>query len=229
MRARIQGRRPTAAAGRDRPSRCPCRGRPRRARWLRRRGFGYRRRSGARGDPPQIAEPMGWSIERAAWGILRLATANMAEMVRLATLRRDSIRATSSSSRLAAPVRYMRRISPAKSAWRALSSRRCRDSSVRLGRCSGRCVTTWCKRALAVFALTRQDIEQEFKGLEARAALIAEEDAADDWQFERSADLRFEGQLFELTVSITVRLVDGLGNGVSHDIAKLTGMTCRAT
>ena len=36
----------------------------------------------------EIAEPMGWSIERAAWGILRLATANMAEMVRLATLRR---------------------------------------------------------------------------------------------------------------------------------------------
>ena len=35
-----------------------------------------------------VAAPLGWSAERAAWGVLRLATANMAEMVRLATLRR---------------------------------------------------------------------------------------------------------------------------------------------
>lgn len=35
-----------------------------------------------------IAAPLGWRVERAAHAILRLATANMAEMVRLATLRR---------------------------------------------------------------------------------------------------------------------------------------------
>ena len=75
---------------------------------------------------------------------------------------------------------------------------------MRLGRCSGRCVTTSGADApWPLLELTRQDIEQEFEGLEARAAqLIAEEDAADDWQFERSADLRFEGQLFELTLSV---------------------------
>ena len=35
-----------------------------------------------------LAKPLGWTIWQAAHGILRLATANMAEMVRLATLRR---------------------------------------------------------------------------------------------------------------------------------------------
>ena len=36
----------------------------------------------------RVAEPLGWPLARAAWGVLRIATANMAEVVRLATLRR---------------------------------------------------------------------------------------------------------------------------------------------
>lgn len=35
-----------------------------------------------------IAKPLGWSIEKASYAILELATANMSEMVRLATVRR---------------------------------------------------------------------------------------------------------------------------------------------
>lgn len=35
-----------------------------------------------------IAEPLGWTVEKACYAILELATANMAEMVRLATVRR---------------------------------------------------------------------------------------------------------------------------------------------
>ena len=40
--------------------------------------------------------------------------------------------------------------------------------------------------------------------MELRAGtLIAEEEVTDDWHFERSADLRFEGQLFELTLPVS--------------------------
>ena len=52
--------------------------------------------------------------------------------------------------------------------------------------------------------LTTDDIEEEFHKLELRAGtLIAEEEVMDEWQFERSADLRFEGQLFELTLPVS--------------------------
>lgn len=152
----------------------------------------------------EIAEPMGWSIERAAWGILRLATANMAEMVRLATLRRGldprdfALVAFGGAGPLHA-ADIAREVGVARVIVPPVPGLFSAIGTV-LGEVRHDLVQTRLGRLLA---LTRQDIEQEFKGLEARAAqLIAEEDAADDWQFERSADLRFEGQLFELTLSV---------------------------
>ena len=150
----------------------------------------------------EIAEPMGWSIERAAWGASRDrqygrdgALGDLAARPRSARLR---------------PRRVWRRRSATCGGYRPRSRRGARYRPAGAGtlQCdwdgarggASRLVQTRLGRLLA---LTRQDIEQEFKGLEARAAqLIAEEDAADDWQFERSADLRFEGQLFELTLSV---------------------------
>ena len=51
--------------------------------------------------------------------------------------------------------------------------------------------------------LVAAEIAGAFADLEARAAdLIAAEEATGSWRIERSADARFEGQLFELTLSL---------------------------
>ena len=153
----------------------------------------------------EIAEPMGWTIERAAWGILRLATANMAEMVRLATLRRGldprdfSLVAFGGAgplhaSDIAREVGVGRIIvPPMPGLFSAIGTV--------LGEVRHDLVQTRLSR---LSKLTTDDIEEEFHRLELRAGtLIAEEEVKDEWQFERSADLRFEGQLYELTLPVS--------------------------
>ena len=157
----------------------------------------------------QIAEPMGWSVERAAWGILRLANANMAEMVRLATLRRGldprdfALVAFGGAGPLHA-ADIAREVGvdcvvipPVPGLFSAIGTV--------LGEVRHDLVQTHLSR---LSTLTTEDIEQGFRGLETRASdLIAEENVADDWLFERTTDLRFDGQLFELSLPVSANTV----------------------
>ena len=151
-----------------------------------------------------IAEPHGWPVERAAWGILRLATANMAEMVRLATLRRGldprdfnlvafggagPLHATEIAREVGVPRVVIPTVPGLFSAIGTM-----------LGEARHDLVQTLLRRAPDLAA---NEIRDAFDNLEARAQnMIAAEETRGDWRFERSADARFEGQLFELTLPL---------------------------
>jgi len=151
-----------------------------------------------------IAKPLGWSVERAAWGILRLATANMAEMVRLATLRRGldprdfSLVAFGGAgplhaAEIAREVGVPRVIiPPVPGLFSAIGTM--------LGDVRHDLVQTYLRR---LSELHSSELAFGFDALKDRAAeLIAVEGERGDWQFERSLDARFEGQLFELTLPL---------------------------
>lgn len=155
----------------------------------------------------EIARPMGWTTERAAWSILRIATANMAEMVRLATLRRGldprdfSLVAFGGGGGLHAGEIAREvgigqvLIPPVPGLFSAVGTV--------LGDLRHDLVQTVLS---PVAALARQDLERVFAQLEARAReLIAQEDEAAGsrgWQMDQLLDLRFERQLFELTLPV---------------------------
>lgn len=151
-----------------------------------------------------IAEPLGWSVERAAWGILRLATANMAEMVRLATLRRGldprdfSLVAFGGAgplhaAEIAREVGVPRVvIPPVPGLFSAIGTL--------LGDVRHDLVQTHLRRLDDV---EPGDLDAGFAELRTRAeSLIAAEESIGNWQFEYSLDARFEGQLFELNLPV---------------------------
>lgn len=151
-----------------------------------------------------IARPFGWSVPWAAWGVLRLATANMAEMVRLATLRRGldprdfSLVAFGGAgplhaAEIAREVGVPRIVIPtAPGLFSAIGTM--------LGEARHDLVQTKLRR---VTELGANEVADDFREMEARARdLIAAEGMGDDWQFQRSVDVRFEGQLFELTLPL---------------------------
>jgi len=151
-----------------------------------------------------IAEPLGWSVERAAWGILRLAAANMAEMVRLATLRRSldprdfSLVAFGGAgplhaSEIAREVGVPRvLIPPVPGLFSAIGTM--------LGDIRHDLVQTHLRR---LDDLQSGELDAGFADLEERAqALIAAEEGGGNWRHERSIDARFEGQLFELNLPV---------------------------
>jgi N-methylhydantoinase A len=153
-----------------------------------------------------LAEPLGWSVAQAAWGILRLANANMAEMVRLATLRRgldprDFVLVAFGGAgplhacEIAAEVGIPRVVVPVyPGLFSALGTV--------LGELRHDLVQTHLRRLSAV---EPAELLAAFAGLERRAhELIAAEtvEHAADWSLEQQVDLRFEGQLFELTVPL---------------------------
>ena len=169
-----------------------------------------------------IASPLKWSVERAAAGILRLATANMAEMVRLATLRRGfdprdfSLVAFGGAgplhaAEIAREVGVPRVIvPPVPGLFSAIGTM--------MGDVRHDLVQTSLKR-LDEFDATA--LEAGFADLAERAAdLIDAENDVDAWRFERSVDARFEGQLFELNLPIAA--------GEAPSIAKIE-MMFRAT
>ena len=169
-----------------------------------------------------IALPLKWSVERAAAGILRLATANMAEMVRLATLRRGldprdfSLVAFGGAgplhaAEIAREVGVPRVIvPPVPGLFSAIGTM--------MGDVRHDLVQTSLKR-LDEFDATA--LEAGFADLAERAAdLIDAENDVDAWRFERSVDARFEGQLFELNLPIAA--------GEAPSIAKIE-MMFRAT
>lgn len=153
----------------------------------------------------EIAAPLGWSVERAAWGILRLATANMAEMVRLATLRRGldprdfslvafggagPLHAAEIAREVGVPKVI---IPPVPGLFSAIGTM--------LGDVRHDLVQTHLRR---VNELELGELETGFRELESRAeTLIAQEEATGAWRYDRSLDARFEGQLFELTLPIS--------------------------
>ncbi len=154
-----------------------------------------------------VARPLGWSVPRAAWGILRLADARMAEMVRLATLRRglDPRDFTLVAFGGAGPLHAaelarevgIRRVvvPPYPGLFSAIGTV--------LGEIRHDLVQTLLRLAPA---LDPGETEAAFAALDGRARdLLAAEDVdgdTADWHFERHVDARFEGQLFELTLPV---------------------------
>jgi N-methylhydantoinase A len=161
----------------------------------------------ARAAVGRLARRLGWTVERSAHAILRVATAAMAEMVRLATVRRGldprdftlvafggagPLHAAEIARDVGIPRVAVPEYPGLFSAIGAtLSDLRHDVAQSVLRRAS---------------ALGVADVEAAFERLHGRiAALIAAERAVgrpDEWSFERKADVRFEGQMFELTVEL---------------------------
>ena len=151
-----------------------------------------------------IAKPLGWSVERAAWGILQLATANMSEMVRLATLRRGldprdfhlvafggagPLHAAEIAREVGVPSVVVPQVPGLFSAIGTM-----------LGDLRHDLVQTYLRRLDDIMP---GELDAVYNELKRRAyALIDGEDGVADWQFERSIDARFEGQLFELNLKM---------------------------
>ncbi len=158
-----------------------------------------------------VADPLGWSLERAAAGILTLADANMAEMVRLATLRRGldprdfALLAFGGGGALHGPA-IAREVGvpqivvpPVPGLFSAVGTL--------LGDVRHDLVQTALTRAQGVDAAA---LTAGFASLEDRArALLAAEATAGESRFERQADLRFEGQMFEKTLPLGPEDRDG--------------------
>jgi N-methylhydantoinase A len=155
----------------------------------------------------QIAKPKRWTIERAAWGILRLANANMAEMVRLATLRRGldprdfSLVAFGGAGpmhavEIAREVGVPRVIVPP---YPGLFS----TVGTVLGDVRHDLVQTLLRR---VTELDMDEVQSAFEQLKARAELLLKAEdvgrVGEGWIYERWVDVRFEKQLFELMLPI---------------------------
>ncbi|WP_136414585.1 hydantoinase/oxoprolinase family protein [Herbaspirillum sp. ST 5-3] len=152
-----------------------------------------------------IARPMGWSVARAAHSILELAVASMTEMVRLATVRRGldprefSILASGGAG-------------PLHAAWVGAEAG-AKEVVIpplpgmfsALGAVLGEVRHDLSQTLLcATRELRAELLEQAFARLKDKAdSLLAKEPrSASPASFERFADLRFAGQLFELRVPL---------------------------
>lgn len=156
----------------------------------------------------QIAEKLGWTVERAAWGMLDIATANMAEMVRFATLRRGldprdfvlvafggggPLHATQIAAEVGIPTVL---IPPLPGLFSAVGTV--------LGKMRHDLIQTFLRPTRG---LSSEVISEGFAQLLARAEdLISAEinDAAQEWTFVRSAELRYQGQLFEIEIPVAL-------------------------
>ena len=151
-----------------------------------------------------IAEPFGWTVEQAAWGILRLANASITEIVRLATLRRGldprdfSLVAFGGAGPLhaaevAREVGVPRFVVPTvPGLFSAVGTM--------LGEVRHDLVQTLLRRAKN---LSKTEVTEGFARLKRRTRdLIAAENTGGNWHFKQLVDARFEGQLFELTLPL---------------------------
>lgn len=168
----------------------------------------------------QIADKLGWSVERAAWGMLDIANANMAEMVRFATLRRgldprDFVLVAFGGAgplhamEIAAEVGIPKvLIPPLPGLFSAVGTV--------LGQMRHDLVQTFLR---PTENLTWGAIKEGFGELKARADdLISAETTDSDakWTFVRSAELRYQGQLFEIEIPVRA---DATPDGVSLEAA----------
>jgi N-methylhydantoinase A len=161
-----------------------------------------------------VAEPLGWDVHRAAHAILRLATANMAETVRLVTVRRGidvrdfALVAYGGAGPLHAPdiaaeVGISTIVVPAYPAmFSALGSVMC-DIRYDLAH----------SVVGDLAELDAADLEAVFDGLGARAdALLTAESAPAGGapvRYRRLLDLRHKGQLHEVTVPVEAGAATG--------------------
>ncbi|MDN5844545.1 MAG: hypothetical protein L0H54_13995, partial [Alcaligenaceae bacterium] len=152
-----------------------------------------------------IARPMGWSLAKAAHAIIEIAVANMTEMVRLATVRRGydprdfAILASGGAGPLHAAlvgleVGVQEVLIPPQSgmfsALGALLGEVRHDLSASL--------------LLPLHDLDPQVIVSAFEGLSGKVEGLLAAESADcsGARFQRFADLRFVGQLFELRIPL---------------------------
>lgn len=152
-----------------------------------------------------LAEPLGWSVEKTAYAILDIAIANMAEMVRLATVRRgldprDFILVPSGGAGPLHAVAIAREVGISEivvpplpgmfSAVGAMISPIRHDVSASMLK--------------PVRELTREILEQAFRPLHEKldALFAAEQDKVDRPRTLRFADIRFRGQLFQLKIPL---------------------------
>ncbi len=151
-----------------------------------------------------LAEPMGWSVTEAALGILRLANANMAEMVRLATLRRGldprdfALVAFGGAGPLHA-AEIAREVGIPKVIVPVYPGLFSAIGTI-LGERRHDLVQTHLKR---VGEIDRNALLDGFGDLQQKADELMRAEAPVDSAsvtIERGIDLRFEGQLFELNV-----------------------------
>ncbi|TXM98911.1 hydantoinase/oxoprolinase family protein [Methylobacterium sp. WL64] len=152
-----------------------------------------------------IAQPYGWSLARAAYAIIDLAVANMASMVRLATVQRGfdprdfTMLASGGAGPLHAPlvaaeIRVPNLIIPPyPGMFSALGAT--------LGAVRHEVVRTVLR---TVANISGGEMEAAFAQLQERAAeLLADEPKGRlPPRFERSVDARFAGQLFEIRLPI---------------------------
>lgn len=153
----------------------------------------------------KVAVPMGWSVARAAHAVIDIAVANMAEMVRLATVRRglDPRDFTILASGGAGPLHASSVgaevgarevvIPPLPGMFSALGAL--------LGQIRHDLSKTYLMKFWDVSASTLYDGFEELRN-KAEKLLANERTGVGPDRFERFADFRFSGQLFELTVPI---------------------------
>jgi N-methylhydantoinase A len=155
----------------------------------------------------EIARPLGWTVERSAHAILEIATANMAEMVRLVTVRRGldprdfALVAYGGAGPLhagdiAREVGVEKVvIPPYPGMFSALGAIMCE-------------VKYDLVRSLlrSVDALEPEDVREAFRKLEHRAQTLLADEAVpvdpESVRYSRHLDLRHEGQLHELSIAL---------------------------
>src|SRR5690606_1360039 len=149
-----------------------------------------------------VARPLGWSIERAAYAIIDLAIAHMADMVRLATVRRglDPRDFSMLASGGAGPLHAAAVGAEVGVAHTIIPPRPGRFSA--LGAALGEVRHDLSQTALQmIMNVDPATLSGIFDTLEERArALLSHEDkrGRQKPRLGRFADLRFAGQLFEL-------------------------------
>ncbi|HJV84674.1 MAG TPA: hydantoinase/oxoprolinase family protein [Noviherbaspirillum sp.] len=168
-------------------------------------GVAFSRELAVEAIETHIATPMGWSVARAAHSILELAVASMTEMVRLATVRRGldprefSIVASGGAG-------------PLHAAWVGAESG-AKEVVIpplpgmfsALGAVLGEVRHDLSQTLLcATRELRAEVLEQAFARLKDKADALLENEprSSSPASFERFADLRFAGQLFELRVPL---------------------------
>jgi N-methylhydantoinase A len=152
-----------------------------------------------------IAEPFGWSVAKAAYAVIDIAVANMAEMVRLATTRRGldprhfAILASGGAGPLHAAA-VGREIGAAEVIVPPFPGMFSAFGAT-LGAVRHELTQTLLR---PVRQIDRDDLARVFRSIKWRAdtLLAAEFPATGPPRFERTLDARFVGQLFELKIGL---------------------------
>jgi len=152
-----------------------------------------------------IAEPMGWSVARAAHSILQIAVANMTEMVRLATVRRglDPRQFSIVASGGAGPLHACE--VGAQVGAREVIIPPLPGMFSALGATMGEVRHDLSQTMLSLVSdLDLAKLKQVCHMLVDKATQLMQHESVDQKQIrlERTADLRFAGQLFELSVPL---------------------------